>query len=112
MLGMLRQESFQGSLPLLALKILARRGTLHGYGVKVRIEEISDDVLRVEEGSLYPALHRMEEAGWIEAKWLTTESKRRARVYEITAQGRRHLEAEEQRWKAVNAAVARVLKHA
>ena len=71
------------------LKILARRGPLHGYGITVRIQEISEDVLRVEEGSLYPALHRMEEAGWIKAKWLTTENKRRARVYEITADGRR-----------------------
>jgi PadR family transcriptional regulator PadR len=109
---MSRQESFQGSLPLLVLKILSRRGPLHGYGITVRIEEISEEVLRVEEGSLYPALHRMEEAGWIKAKWVTTENKRRARVYEITAQGRKHLEFEERRWQAVNAAVARVLKHA
>jgi transcriptional regulator len=109
---MVRQESFQGSLPLLVLKVLARRGPLHGYGITVRIEEISEDVLRVEEGSLYPALHRMEEAGWIKAKWRITETKRRARVYEITADGRRRLESEEQRWTTVNAAVARVLKHA
>src|SRR5712692_8411960 len=109
---MARQEAFQGSLPLLVLKILARRGPLHGYGITVRIEEISEDVLHVEEGSLYPALHRMEEAGWIKAKWLTTENKRRARVYEITAEGRRRLQEEESRWRAVNAAVARVLKYA
>ena len=109
---MSRQESFQGSLPLLVLKILARRGPLHGYGITVRIEEISEEVLRVEEGSLYPALHRMENAGWIKAKWVTTQNKRRARVYEITLQGRKHLDAEERRWQAVNAAVARVLKYA
>jgi transcriptional regulator len=109
---MARQESFQGSLPLLVLKILARRGPLHGYGITVRIEETSEEVLRVEEGSLYPALHRMEEAGWIRAKWVTTEKKRRARVYEITAEGRKRLEAEEKRWTTVNAAVARVLKYA
>ena len=109
---MSRQESFQGSLPLLVLKILARRGPVHGYGITVRIEEISEEVLRVEEGSLYPALHRMEEAGWIKAKWVTTENKRRARVYEITLQGQMQLEAEERRWQAVNAAVARVLKYA
>ncbi len=109
---MARQEAFQGSLPLLVLKILARRGPLHGYGITVRIEEISEDVLHVEEGSLYPALHRMEEAGWIKAKWLTTENKRRARVYEITGEGRRRLQAEEERWNTVNAAVARVLKYA
>jgi PadR family transcriptional regulator PadR len=109
---MSRQESFQGSLPLLVLKILARRGPVHGYGITVRIEEVSEEVLRVEEGSLYPALHRMEEAGWIKAKWVTTENRRRARVYEITIQGRKQLEAEERRWQAVNAAVARVLKYA
>ena len=109
---MARQEAFQGSLPLLVLKILARRGPLHGYGITVRIEEISGDVLRVEEGSLYPALHRMEEAGWIRAKWATTANRRRARMYDITAEGRKRLEAEERRWTAVNAAVARVLKHA
>ena len=107
---MARQEAFQGSLPLLALKILARRGPLHGYGITARIQEISEDVLRVEEGSLYPALHRMEEAGWIKAKWLTTENKRRARVYEITAEGRKQLDVEEKRWLAVNAAVVRALK--
>jgi PadR family transcriptional regulator PadR len=109
---MARQESFQGSLPLLVLKILLKRGPLHGYGITLRIEEISEDVLRVEEGSLYPALHRMEEAGWIKAKWLTTGNKRRARAYEITAEGRRRLEAEEKRWMAVHAAVMRALKHA
>jgi len=107
---MARQEAFQGSLPLLVLKILARRGPLHGYGITVRIQEVSEDVLRVEEGSLYPALHRMEEAGWIKAKWLTTENKRRARVYEITVEGRKRLDAEERRWLAVNAAVVRALK--
>ena len=109
---MARQEAFQGSLPLLVLKILARRGALHGYGITVRIQEVSEDVLRVEEGSLYPALHRMEEAGWIKAKWVTTENKRRARIYEITANGRAHLESEEKRWLAVNAALVRVLKYA
>src|SRR5881628_2521695 len=107
---MARQEAFQGSLPLLVLKILARRGPLHGYGITVRIEETSEEVLRVEEGSLYPALHRMEEAGWVKARWVTTENKRRARVYEITAEGRKRLATEQQRWTAVNAAVARVLK--
>jgi transcriptional regulator len=107
-----RQESFQGSLPLLVLKILARRGPLHGYGITLRIQETTEDTLRVEEGSLYPALHRMEEAGWIKAKWMTTGNKRRARTYEITAEGRRWLEGEEKRWLAVNAAVLRALKHA
>jgi transcriptional regulator len=109
---MARQDSLQGSLPLLVLKILARRGPLHGYAITAQIEAMSAEVLRVEEGSLYPALHRMEEAGWIRAKWVTTENKRRARLYELTAIGRKQLEAEESRWLAVTAAVGHILKHA
>ena len=109
---MARQEAFQGSLPLLVLKILSRRGPLHGYGITSRIQEVSGDLLRVEEGSLYPALHRMEESGWIKAKWVTTENKRRARVYEITPDGRTQLDADEKRWLAINAALVRALKHA
>ena len=109
---MARQDSLQGSLPVLVLKILSRRGPLHGYGITAQIEGISDEILRVEEGSLYPALHRMEEAGWIKAKWLTTENTRRARVYEITALGRKQLEEQESRWREVTAAVAHVLGRA
>jgi PadR family transcriptional regulator PadR len=107
-----RHEAFQGSLPLLVLKILSRRGPLHGYGITVRIHEVTDDALRVEEGSLYPALHRMEESGWITATWTVTAKKRRARVYEITSQGRERLGVDEKRWIAVNAAVLRALKNA
>jgi PadR family transcriptional regulator PadR len=107
---MARQDSLQGSLPVLVLKILARRGPLHGYGITAQIEGISDEILRVEEGSLYPALHRMEEAGWIKAQWLTTENKRRARVYKITALGRKQLDEQESRWRSVSAAVAHVLQ--
>jgi PadR family transcriptional regulator PadR len=106
------QDSLQGSLPVLVLKILARRGPLHGYGITAQIEEMSDNVLRVEEGSLYPALHRMEEAGWVDARWVKTGNKRRARVYEITAAGRAQLEARETRWRAVTAAVGHILKRA
>ena len=109
---MARQDALQGSLPLLVLKLLARRGPLHGYAVATRIEGMSDDTLRVEEGSLYPALHRLEEAGWIKARWAKTGTGRRARVYEITAAGRRQLESEEVRWKAITAAIGRILKHA
>jgi transcriptional regulator len=109
---MAKQDALQGSLPLLVLKILARRGPLHGYALTTQIESMSEEVLRVEEGSLYPALHRMEESGWIKAKWVTTENKRRARTYEITADGRKQLESEESRWKAVTAAVGHILKHA
>ena len=109
---MARQDSLQGSLPLMVLKILGRRGPLHGYGITAQIESMSKDVLRVEEGSLYPALHRMEEAGWIKARWVTTENKRRARLYEITAAGRKQLDEEEVRWKLVTAAVGQVLQRA
>ena len=109
---MARQDALQGSLPLLVLKILARRGPIHGYGITSQIEGMSDDVLRVEEGSLYPALHRMEEAGWIQASWVTTENKRRARLYEITATGRKQLEEEESHWRAITAAVGNVLQRA
>jgi PadR family transcriptional regulator PadR len=109
---MTRSDALQGSLPLLVLKVLARRGPLHGYAITVQIEQMSDDVLRVEEGSLYPALHRMEELGWIRARWVTTSNKRRARVYDLTAAGRKQLEAEESRWREVTSAVDHVLKHA
>lgn len=107
-----RMDSLHGALPVMVLKILVRRGPLHGYALTTQIEQMSDLVLRVEEGSLYPALYRMEENGWIRPKWVTTENKKRARVYEITAAGKRHLEAEEQRWHSVTAAVSHVLKHA
>ena len=96
---------------MLVLTILDRRGPLHGYGITEHIESLSD-VLRVEEGSLYPALHRMEEAGWIKARWVVTDRNRRARQYEIIATGRRQLDAEESRWRTVTAAVGHVLKHA
>jgi PadR family transcriptional regulator PadR len=109
---MSRQDALQGSLPLLVLTLLARRGPLHGYAIATQIEGMSDAALRVEEGSLYPALHRLEEAGWIKARWTTTETGRRARVYDITPAGRKQLESEEARWKTITAAVGRILKHA
>jgi len=109
---MTRSVALQGSLPLLVLKVLARRGPLHGYALTLQIERVSDDVLRVEEGSLYPALHRMEEAGWIKARWMTSPQKRRARVYDLTAAGRKQLAEEETRWRQVTSAVDHVLKHA
>jgi PadR family transcriptional regulator, regulatory protein PadR len=109
---MARQDSFQGSIPLLVLKILARRGPLHGYGLATHIKRVSQDVLDVEEGSLYPALHRMEEADLIKAKWVTTENNRRARMYEITRAGTKELEQEESRWRAISSAIGRVLREA
>jgi len=107
-----KQDSLQGSLDLLVLKILSRRPRLHGYGIMAAVQEISDEVLRVEEGSLYPALHRMEEAGWIRAQWITKDTGRRARLYELTAAGKKQLAAEESRWQAVTTAVNRVLRMA
>ena len=109
---MTKPDSLQGSLDLLVLKILSRRPRLHGYAIMTSIKDISDEVLRIEEGSLYPALHRMEEAGWIRAEWITKDTGRRARLYELTAAGRKQLAAEESRWQAVTLAVNRVLRMA
>jgi transcriptional regulator len=107
-----KPDSLQGSLDLLVLKILSRRPRLHGYAIMSAIQDMSSEVLRVEEGSLYPALHRMEEAGWIRAKWITKDTGRRARLYELTAAGKQQLESEESRWQAVTLAVNRVLRMA
>jgi len=109
---MAKPDSLQGSLDLLVLKILSRRPGLHGYAIMTAIQEISQEVLRAEEGSLYPALHRMEEAGWIRAEWITKENGRRARLYELTAAGKKQLALEESRWQTVTAAVNRVLRMA
>ncbi len=105
-----KPDSLQGSLDLLVLKLLERQPRLHGYAIMSAIQDRSGEVLRVEEGSLYPALHRMEEAGWIRAAWITKDTGRRARVYELTATGQKQLAAEESRWQAVTAAVNRVLR--
>jgi transcriptional regulator len=105
-----KADSLQGTLDLLVLKILSRRPGLHGYAVMTAVKEASEEVLRIEEGSLYPALHRMEESGWIRAKWVTKETGRRARIYELTAAGRKQLAAEESRWEKVSSAVNLVLR--
>jgi PadR family transcriptional regulator, regulatory protein PadR len=107
-----KPDSLQGSLDLLVLKILSRRPRLHGYAIMSAIEEWSGEVLRAEEGSLYPALHRMEEAGWIRAEWIVKDTGQRARIYELTAAGKKQLTAEESRWQAVTSAVNRVLRMA
>ena len=107
-----KSDSLQGSLDLLVLKILSRRPRLHGYAIMTSIQDMSGEVLRVEEGSLYPALHRMEETGWIRAAWITKETGRRARIYELTVPGKKQLAAEESRWQAVTSAVNRVLRMA
>jgi PadR family transcriptional regulator, regulatory protein PadR len=107
---MAKTDALQGSLDLLILKILSRRPGLHGYAIMSAIQETSGDVLRAEEGSVYPALHRMEEAGWIKAKWITKDSGRRARIYDLTKAGKKQLAAEQSRWESVTAAVNRVLR--
>lgn len=105
-------DRLQGTLDLLILKTLASRGSTHGYAITTHIQTVTADVLRVEEGSLYPALHRMEQAGWIRAEWGVTSTNRRARFYDITPAGRRQLEAEERNWEALTEAVGRVLRFA
>ena len=107
---MSKTDSLQGSLDLLVLKILSRHPRLHGYAIMTAIQDRSGDVLRAEEGSLYPALHRMEEAGWIRAEWITKDTGRRARIYELTVAGKKQLAAEESRWVTVTSAVNRILR--
>ncbi len=92
------------------LKTLASRGSLHGYGICAHIQQVSEDALRVEEGSLYPALHRMEQEGWVKAQWRMTEHGRQARYYELTGAGRGVLEAEVENWSKLTGAVGRVLR--
>ena len=109
---MASNNSAQTALDLLVLTVLGRRGPLHGYGIANAIEELSDEALRIDEGSLYPALHRMEEIGWITASWTVTENKRRARIYQMTRAGKKQLAAETERWTSFSSGVARVLRHA
>jgi len=107
-----KPNSAQTALDLVVLTILDRRGPLHGYGIASAIEDLSEEALRVEEGSLYPALHRMEELGWITADWKMTETKRRARFYRLTNAGKKQLASESARWASFSAGVSRVLRHA
>lgn len=109
---MAESSSAQSALDLLVLTVLSRRGPLHGYGIAVAIENLSDEALRVEEGSLYPALHRMEELGWISAEWKASDTKRRARFYRLTRAGKRQLGYESERWLSFAAGVSRVLRQA
>lgn len=104
-------DVLSGTLALLVLKTLAR-GPMHGYGITVHIQRVSNEMLRVEEGSLYPALHRMEQDGWIRAQWGVSDNNRRARFYELTAKGRKQLAQEEKNWNQLTEAVASVLKFA
>src|SRR5437763_4227465 len=98
-MGKIKNDILQGTLALLVLKTLASRGPMHGYGITVHIQQVSSEILRVEEGSLYPALHRMEQDGLISPEWGTSENNRRAKYYKLTAAGRKQLEAEEHNWQ-------------
>ncbi|HZF09392.1 MAG TPA: PadR family transcriptional regulator [Thermoanaerobaculia bacterium] len=99
----------QGTLDLLILKTLAL-GPRHGWAISERVQQVSRDVLQIQQGSLYPALHRLERRGWIAAHWGTSENNRRAKYYELTKSGRRQLAVEESAWKKLTAAVAQVLE--
>jgi PadR family transcriptional regulator len=105
-------DRLQGTLDLMVLKTVASQGRMHGYSITLRIEQISENVLRLEEGSLYPALHRMTHSGWLKSEWGASENNRRARYYSITAAGRKHLADEQQNWAQLTGAVARVLRFA
>ena len=107
-----RNDILQGTLALLVLRTLAVYGPLHGYAITRHIQTASQDLLRVEEGSLYPALHRMEQDGWVRAEWGTTEKNRPARLYSLTASGRRQLEQEQESWARLTLGVGRVLRTA
>ena len=99
----------QGTLDLLILRTLSL-GAQHGWAISERVQQVSSDVLRIQQGSLYPALHRLERRGWIKAKWGTSENNRRAKYYELTRTGQKQLEAETDSWKKLTAAVAQVLE--
>jgi PadR family transcriptional regulator PadR len=109
-MGKDRADLLQGTLDLLILKALGRGGPMHGYGVSVLIREWSKDVLQVEQGSLYPALYRLEEQGWIESEWGVSENNRRARFYRLTTSGRKQLRVELEQWRRLSAAVNLVLQ--
>ena len=106
------KNDLQGTIDLLVLKTLAQNGALHGYGIVLHIQNASGEVLRVEEGSLYPALHRMEQSGGIAAEWALTETNRRAKYYKLTAQGRRQLEIAEESFDQLVKGVRAVLRFA
>jgi PadR family transcriptional regulator PadR len=107
-----RNDILQGTLALLVLQTLAARGPLHGYAITGAIERSSAELLRVEEGSLYPALHRMEQQGWLKSEWGITDKNREARFYEITRAGRAQLARERKSWARLSEGVRRVLRYA
>ena len=106
-----KADLLQGTLDMLILKALSA-GPLHGYGVGQRITQLAEEMLKVEEGSLYPALYRLEERGWIKSEWGTSDNNRRARFYTLTAKGRKQLGVEEENWRRLVLAVGKVLQTA
>ena len=106
-----RTDLLQGTLDLLILRTLAV-GPMHGWGISQRIQQVTGDVLQIAQGSLYPALHRLEQEGWIDAEWGTSEANRPAKFYELTKAGRKQLATEEETWARISGAVARVLSQA
>ena len=109
-MGQRKNDILQGTLVLLVLRTLAGGKKMHGYAITSHIQQISDQLLRVEEGSLYPALHRMEQEGWLSAEWGTTGKNREARFYSLTAKGRKQLAEEQESWSRLREGVARVLR--
>jgi transcriptional regulator len=109
-MGARKNDVLQGTLALLVLRTLASGKPMHGYAITAHIQRRSDQLLRVEEGSLYPALHRMEQEGWVRAEWGTTDKNREARFYTLTPKGRGQLAAERESWSRLTTGVARVLR--
>ena len=111
-MGAKKNDILQGTLALLILKSLDSGKRMHGYAITAHIQRVSAQLLRVEEGSLYPALHRMEQDGWVRAEWGKTEKNREARFYSLTAHGRKQLAQEEESWRRLTEGVARVIRYA
>ena len=105
-----RTEVLQGTLDLLVLKTLHTMGPMHGFGIALRIQQVSDDVLRLNQGTLYPALLRLEQRGWIASKWGVSDNNRRAKFYSLTRAGRKQLRDEAASWSQMSAVINRVLK--
>lgn len=106
------KNDLQGTLDLLILKSLAQTSSMHGYGIVLYIERVSGELLRVEEGSLYPALHRMEQNRWVRSEWAITETNRRAKFYSLTVAGRKQLALEEKSWEQIVKGVQAVMRFA
>ena len=107
-----KNDILQGTLALLILRTLASGKRMHGYAITAHIQHVSSQLLRVEEGSMYPALHRMEQKGWVKAEWGMSEKNREARFYSLTSQGRKQLLEEEESWRRLTEGVARVMRYA